>query len=352
MMSLETFQRHLQKNAGIKGVPIFGGIELTTRCNLRCRMCYVSKNSTTHGEIDAKQWIRLGEELFDAQVLNLIFTGGEPLIRSDFKQIYLAYSKLGFRLNLFTNGTLITKDFAKWISQAPPATIDVTLYGASEETYFKLCGDSEAYHKTREGIENLLSQNLNVRIKTTIVKSNLADFGLIKAIVDSYQVSFVPSSLVHGNHKDGIVNLQHERLSPEEMDAFYADNNKDIGDLPDHSKNIVIQNIKRPPMACSAGKSAFFINYKGELFPCPLFSEFATYPLINGFRNAWKKLREDVQLIKLAEECIQCNLRSICPSCPPRMFLETGSYTGHSDYLCAITKHKKDMMQIIPDKCF
>ena len=107
----------------------------------------------------------------------------------------------------------------------PPSTVDITLYGASGDTYFNLCGNSEAYEKTVNGIECLLKYGINTRIKTTIVRSNLSDYDQIKKYAESLNLEFLGSSLIHGNRDNGIDDCAGERLSSEEIYGLETKNN-------------------------------------------------------------------------------------------------------------------------------
>ena len=344
-MSLAQFHKELQMKASEHGIPVFGGFELTPRCNLSCKMCYVkykrAGSEPDKKELTAKQWIEIGKETRDNGALTVFITGGEPLIRNDFKEIYEAFCRLGFRITLFTNGTLITDAFAKWLSSIPPSTVDVTLYGASENTYLNLCGSAEAYGMTISGIELLQKFGINTRIKTTVVKTNLKDYSLIKEFAHSHKLEFLGSSLIHGNRDTGIDDCVNERLSPEEIYnleiesvAQYDCKSLDLKNLKESVKNI-------PALACSAAKNSFFVNWKGELTPCPLFSTPITKPLEIGFEVAWDMLKNKVREIKVPVKCRNCDERVFCPVCPPRLYLETGSFEKHSDYLCELAKSKE-----------
>lgn len=346
--SLEQLHNKLQRDAFTKGIPYFGGFELTPRCNLSCKMCYVkfkgSNSEYVSDELSTKQWIRIGEEAVNEGTLVIFLTGGEPLIRDDFKQIYEAYSKLGVRLNLFTNGTLINKEIAKWLSQFPPATVDVTLYGSSEETYNNLCGNKLAYKKTIDGIENLLENKINTRIKTTIVQSNYLDFNNIKSIALSYNVEFLSSNLIHGNRCEGIINIQNERLTPEQIFESEINNNNKYNCDIDNLEKIKLEYINIPAMFCSAGKSAFFVNWQGRLLPCPLFSQPFSQPLLDGFLNSWNIIKQKVKEIPSPKLCSHCDIRMFCPVCPPRLYLETGSFDGQSEYICSLARKKMEVI--------
>lgn len=341
--SLQDFHKELQQKAARLSIPIFGGFELTPRCNLSCKMCYVRRSGLKphESELTAQQWIELGHEAADNGALNVFITGGEPLLRPDFKEIYEAYCKLGFRLSLFTNGTLLTDELAKWLSSIPPATVDVTLYGTSENTYYNLCGVKEAYGMAVGGIELLLENGIHTRIKTTVVKTNLVDYEGIKAFAKSYNVDFLGSSLIHGNRENGIADCAAQRLSPEEIYELDIDNIDEYDCKPVDIDKIKAQFKDLPVMACSAARTSFFINWKGQLTPCPLFEIPYTNPLRVGFKNAWDGLREKITEIPAAKKCQACEKRAFCPVCPPRLYLETGRFDQHSEYLCALADIKE-----------
>jgi len=340
--SLERFHRKMRDRAAEEGIPIFGGFELTPRCNLSCRMCYIKYEDASGGkELTARQWIELGRSAAGSGMLIAFLTGGEPLMREDFRDIYTGFNRLGLRLNLFTNGTLIDEEFAKWLSQAPPAGVDVTLYGASENTYGILCDNKNSYKKVINGIELLIKYNINIRIKTILVKANAGDYGKMREMAKSYEAEFLPTMLVHGSRVRGISDIGDERLDPEEIYAYSA---RDIDqyDCCEVDLGRLEENYRRlPPMFCSAGKSSFFIGWKGNMVPCPLFTGRWPQPLETGFSEAWERVRQETAGIPGPEECRDCSSRVFCPACPPRLKLETGSYKGHSDYICSLARERE-----------
>jgi radical SAM protein with 4Fe4S-binding SPASM domain len=340
--SLERFHRKMRDKAAAEGIPIFGGFELTPRCNLSCRMCYIKyEDASGKKELTARQWIELGKAAADSGMLIAFLTGGEPLIREDLREIYAGFNRMGLRLNLFTNGTLIDEEFVKWLSQAPPAGVDVTLYGASEKTYEALCGNKNSYKKVINGIELLIKYNINIRIKTILVNTNACDYGKMREMAKSYGVEFLHTMLVHGSRVRGISDIGDERLTPEEI-CSHTVRDMDQYDCGEVDTGRMEENYRRlPPMFCSAGKSSFFIGWKGDMIPCPLFTGSWPQPLETGFSKAWEEVRQETGSIPGAEECRDCSSRVFCPVCPPRLKLETGSYKGRSDYICSLARQRE-----------
>ena len=93
--------------------PLNGTFELTARCNLHCKMCFVrvdekAIHDSGKRERTAEEWIHMAEQAAEAGTLKLLLTGGEVTLRPDFPEIYEAIAKMGFVLTVFTNATLIS----------------------------------------------------------------------------------------------------------------------------------------------------------------------------------------------------------------------------------------------------
>ena len=88
---------YLHTRACRAGTPLAGNFELTARCNFDCKMCYVhltAEEQRRRGrELTADEWLAIAEEARSHGMLFLLLTGGEPLIRADFR--YLLAARLG-----------------------------------------------------------------------------------------------------------------------------------------------------------------------------------------------------------------------------------------------------------------
>ena len=115
------------------GMPVAGNFELTGRCNFGCKMCYVH-NSDGSDELSAEQWIEIGRQAAEKGMVFLLLTGGEPFLRKDFKEIYLALKKLGLLISINTNGSLIDDEMFDFLTENPPLRMNISLYGSSNET--------------------------------------------------------------------------------------------------------------------------------------------------------------------------------------------------------------------------
>lgn len=87
-------------------------------------------------------------------------------------------------------------------------------------------------------------------------------------------------------------------------------------------------------MTCRAGKSSFWINWKGEMSPCFALEGQKVDVSKIGFRRSWERIREYVNNVKLSEKCISCEKQELCISCAGRAFSETGKEQGCAQYIC------------------
>ena len=112
--------------------------EVTCRCNLHCVMCYTdcfNEPERIRQELPTVDLLRIMDDIAEAGCLELCLTGGEPLARPDFFQIYERAINLGFLVTLFTNGTLITESIADRLAAHPPHRIEISMHGLTETTF-------------------------------------------------------------------------------------------------------------------------------------------------------------------------------------------------------------------------
>lgn len=111
----------LYDKAILRQIPISGTFELTPRCNMNCRMCFIRMSDTEMKqkgrEYTAKEWIDLGKVCAAQGMLFLLLTGGEPFLRNDIEEIYTELSKLGLVISINSNGTMIEKETVAWLKK-------------------------------------------------------------------------------------------------------------------------------------------------------------------------------------------------------------------------------------------
>ncbi|MDF2608762.1 MAG: Radical domain protein [Lachnospiraceae bacterium] len=370
----------------VKRVPLNGTLELTARCNLRCKMCLIRVNEKRMTELGGrerttKEWIQLAREMFDAGTIGLLLTGGEPMLRGDFCQIYKAVAQMGFLLTLYTNATLVTPEVMEVLKAYPPHSIGITTYGASPETYEKVTGSASAYNKMIEGVRQLRQLPSKLTIRTTLIKDNANDLRKMSewAFSIGRDVDFNVSRIVTKAVRGGIAEVESCRLTAEENVAMLRERSKEFIMEPfsrfikEHPEVIKKEKIKKEKIpttifkntdnnitdpkdqtvkekltlyGCEAGMSAYTITWDGKLIGCQMLGDCWTYPFETGFMQAWEDYPKQVNLQPMPEQCKGCEIT--CSACPATRQAETGSIGGFPEYLCQESKlaHAMEMKMI------
>lgn len=168
--------------------PLAGQWELTCRCNLKCVMCYTDCFNTPEKireELSLVEIMRIMDEIADAGCLELTLTGGEPLMRKDFPEIYRYAKSKGFLVSVFTNGTLIQEEIANLWQELPPQFIEISYHGLGEKSFEGITQRKGSHEKCLRGIKLLLERDLNLVIKAVGMTVNSHEILGIKSFVES-----------------------------------------------------------------------------------------------------------------------------------------------------------------------
>ncbi len=200
-------------------------LETTARCNNDCRHCYINLPEND-AEAEAKE-LTLSETLDIArQATELgavwcLVTGGEPLLRDDFADLYLGLKKLGLLVSVFTNACLVTPEHVELFGRYPPRDIEVTVYGATEATYERVTRRKGSFAAFRRGLDLLLDGGVPVRLKAMALRSNVHEFDEMAAFCRKHTKDYYRfDPLIHLRY-DGDPRrneeIRGERLTPREI---------------------------------------------------------------------------------------------------------------------------------------
>lgn len=332
------------RKAAQKRIPLTGGLDLTYRCNFRCVHCYIAgpgaDRDDARGELDASQWRKIIDDIAGAGCLFLLLTGGDPLLRSDFCEIYRHAKNKGLLVTVFTNGTTLTDEILDTFRELPPKLVEITLYGASEDTYRQITGKQNGLAACLAAIEKLRKAGVEVGLKTILMTLNRHEFQDIKKIAEQYGLKFRYDPAIFPRF-DGDNRVTRLRLAPREVAEI------DFSD-PQLAKEWVGYFTRREGTVvatdrlylCGSGLTSFHINAMGMLQPC-LMARSVCYDLTRGdFQTGWQEVIPRIRKEKADPQapCSACDKIGICDYCPPFAELENNSGTGASDFTCALAE--------------
>lgn len=352
-------RRIISRRSAALGVPVSGIFELTPRCNLRCKMCYVrltpEQMAPLGKELTAAQWLDLARQAKDAGLVFLLITGGEPTLRPDFPEIYEALATMGFSISINTNGTLLTPELRQLFHRLPPAQMNVTLYGTCEEDYQALCGDGSAFHRVEDALTWLKEENILVHLNCTVTADNVGHFHQLEAYAKSMDLDLRLTAYCLPPSRRGECTTcdSFHRLEPEEAAALLVEDIL-IREGMD-SVRLRASQLSTPPQAdcnlevgdtisCMAGRSQFWVAWNGVMSPCGMFTNPGTRPMEEGFTQAWERLKAQTCAIRLCPECTACPEKQTCMNCAAVTFTETGSFSGKPEYMCRLNRAYREIL--------
>lgn len=337
----EEYLREFNKKVVQQRIPVSGTIDLTDRCNLTCCHCYLGDQTGTREnpdkELSTSQWKALIDEMTEAGCLYLLITGGEPLLRKDFKEIYCHAKTHGLLVTVFTNGTLITEDILELFDEFTPKAVEVTLYGATSETYERITGVQGSYEKCLKGIRALIDHQINVKLKTILMNLNRNEFFDMETMAKEWGVKFRFDPAIFPGRKDDKEPVKLRVTAEEAIEKEFSDDHRaqEWKDFFERMQKLPFQDTL---YQCGAGKTHFHIDAYGSLQPCLMVTDL-NYNLTNGdFLTGWNEIFSSIRGKKTSDHnnCNRCQKRVLCGYCPGFFKLEKGTETIPSEYLCAM----------------
>lgn len=340
-MGWNGFSNAIMAEAYKRCVPTSGTFELTPLCNFRCRMCYVRLDASEisrYGRLySAEEWLDLAQQAIKMGTYRITLTGGEVLTRPDFKEIYSGLVELGLIVSVLSNGALISEDIVRLFQTYKPARLRFTLYGASNETYERLCGDSRGFDKVMHGLRLLKDGGVPFSLAFTETTENVGDIDAVFDIADSLDVNVVISSnlfpAVRGAKSEAAeLTVSHEKLPSvnHPIDNSRQETPEDIfgkGQVPKELNSGLFAH-------CRSYRTTFFVEWNGQMDTCAYMTSSGARPFETGFETAWKTMHENLAKLRMPEECLSCQAYGRCPICPGRREAETGKPDGIPRRLC------------------
>jgi radical SAM protein with 4Fe4S-binding SPASM domain len=338
-----------------KRVPLSFDIEVTARCNNDCRHCYINVGAGDRaaGECElsvaeigniAGQAVRLG-------AVWCLITGGEPLLRSDFPDLYLTLKRKGLLVSILTNATLVNDEHVALFKKYPPRDVEVTVYGVTQDTYERVTRRPGSFAAFRGGLDFLLESDIKVRLKTMALRSNVHELPAIAHFCrERTKDYFRFDPLLHlrfdGNAARN-AEIRAERLTPAEIVAIERADEERFSALQEWYDKEVVPEFAHSGcddlFRCSAGSNSFNVSYDGHFRLCSsLCHPESVYDLRKGtLAEAWHTFVPQVRDLRfhsreLLGTCRRCPFIDLCLWCPAHAHLETGELDGAVPYFCEV----------------
>ena len=332
--------------------------ETTRRCNLSCKHCRaLAEDHPYSGELDTDASFALLDQIRETGEPIVILTGGEPLLREDIFDIASYGTRIGLRMVMAPNGTLITKENARQMKESGIKRISISLDGATSDSHDRFRGVEGAFDKALAGIETAKQEGIEFQINTTITKDNLDEIPQIfKLAEDVGAVAHHIFLLVPTGRGKYIVDNEidaHEYESS--LNWFYDQRGKTDLQLKatcaPHYYRILRQRAKEDgekvsfeshgldavTRGCLAGTGFCFVSHTGRVQTCGFLDVECGDVTRQHFKDIWdnsevfNKLRN---FSNLEGKCGACEYKGVCGGCRARAYEATGNYLAEEP-LCS-----------------
>ncbi|MFH0790101.1 MAG: radical SAM protein [Candidatus Omnitrophota bacterium] len=330
-------------------------LELTGRCPNNCRHCYinlpVNDKQAQKKELSLSEIKTIVDQAVDLGALWCLLTGGEPLLREDFFDIYLYLKKKGLLISVFTNAVLITSKHIEFFKKYPPRDIEITVYGITKETYESLTRVKGSFGAFMSGVQLLLENNIRVRFKAMALRSNVQELSEIARFCrERTKDYFRFDPFLHlrfDADKKRNAEIKSERLSVEQIITVEQQDAERREALEKGCDKLI-----NPEFAhfgcdhlfhCGTGNGSFTVSYDGFFRLCSSLwhpdcvFDLKKGPLVQAWNNFVPLVRDKrSNRGEFLEKCRVCPIINLCIWCPAHAYLETGELDKPVDYFCEV----------------
>lgn len=327
-------------STGYIELPILSEVAITYACNIKCRFCYAGcTHQKKQKELDTEGFKKVLDIIrHEAQVPSVSFTGGEPLLNKDLPELIKYASKVnGMRVNLITNGTLITPEKAEEFAEAGLSSAQVSIespYASVHDSITKVPGSHEA---SVAGFKALKAAGITVHPHFTVCKLNRESAEKYPEFCKEMGSDRFSANLV----------IPAGRGDDDDLTVSYSDIGEIISKLRKKASETGVKFMWYSPTplclfnpiaagfgnkGCSACEGLLSVNPEGNVLPCSSWSEPMGNLLEEGFEAVWFNKRSKGIRNKEAapEECKSCKHFAVCQGACPLYFNIHGCGELHS----------------------
>ena len=315
------------------------GLELTYRCNERCRHCYldVHEEQTPSRELTENEWHRVVDQLARMGCVNVLVTGGEPTMHPAFLSICERIIKRGMLCDVYTNGLVISDGLFDSLCKLPLNSISVSLYSGSSKFHDKITGVPGSFQKTLANLLRFKEHGFDAYAKAPVFHKHLDDFFAAKELGNKHGFRVQVSTILVPGHSGKTRNPM--MMDADEYLAFlYRVTNPDTS----NDSPILIEKYRTESL-CQAGQSTLCVSPFGDVMPCNSFPVCCGNVRLSSLSQTWrtseflKRIRK-IRRCDVSPRCATCNDITYCTVCLGASWNETHGQITPCSWSCEQTR--------------
>ena len=314
--------------------------EMTPFCNFRCNMCYIRldpEQASAQGKLlSTEQWLHIAKEARKIGTTILEVTGGEVTTRPDFPVLYEALIKMGFLIHLRTNGYLIKNEIIDLLKKYKPRKISITMYGASDEMYQKVCGVSDGYSVVSQNVLAMRDAGLNIRLTMTVTNDNICDMDALENWGKKHDLKVNPYGGLFTPVRGAKRSIDHLQVQIPEEEFELSE------EIVQSTKREIEgrEQLLNPFWMCRSFGAKCCISWDGRMTICNTMSYVWTDVLGKGVEDAYRDLYDELKKLRRPQECSSCPYIEFCGACPSQLLSATGDPEKTCEDICKLARRK------------
>ena len=161
------------RDDSVPRLPLRASIDLTYRCNNACRHCWLWQPADApeqQDELTTDEWRAVIDQARALGTREWSISGGEPLLRPDFAEIFEYATAKSIAYSLNTNGTLITPSIARLLRRKGSKMVAV--YGADAEVYDRVTRNPDGFELLVQGLSYLKEAGAGFMVQLIPMREN------------------------------------------------------------------------------------------------------------------------------------------------------------------------------------
>ncbi len=320
---LDQFLAALRAAWAAENRPLNAHLDVTYRCDLNCTHCYLD-NRTTWPEMTTAEWLGVLDQLKEAGVMFLVWSGGDVLMRSDFGTLLERAAALGFLSRIKTHAGQVTTAWAARFKAQNVTRLDVSIYSLRPDVHDTLTRTPGSLTRSLAGINAALAAGIAVKVSCYVQPNMIDEIGALCRFFEDKgcTITFAQRTALDLSATPELVQLQLTeaemvRASVEILRAQPTAKPRGFAGATNHDP-------------CTAGRALVYISPDGELWPCIKFpmalGNLREKPLLEIWRESEARKALVAWDNRDRTTCQSCSGSGFCTYCPGDAFKMTGDF--------------------------
>ena len=322
-------------------LPISCLFEVTHRCRLKCRHCYLrGTKSDQKNEMTLEEIKRFLEEYKELGGTYLTFTGGDPFVRTDFWEIFSYARKLRFAVTILTSAFKVDEALLIRFAQAGIYYFQVSIYGPNAKVHDDFTGIPGSFDDAIRALRLMQSYNVAVRASLSIVKDNVDHFEEIISMLVEMKIPY------------GINYIMNPRRNGDFAPVEMSISDQQLRKCLTYNSALGVPNLRgkgpNEPV-CDCARSLLSIDPYGNVYPCMELRDEPESLRDQSLSQIWHQspVFQKMRQICLGdlEDCLGCQYKEYCNRCSANALKDGKELCQHSQWDCRYAKFLHEVIE-------